>query len=284
MQPVYFSVPPVFNMQQRVCVCTNAAGRQCVDRSSAGCLYNSGSILMETWHLRDERGEQKAGAGSSSIVMFDPIKPTPSLFVFQANKLRTKTLHNTLNPVWSETLTYYGITDEDMVRKTLRYAHTPVPRLKTKTNKLWRRDGKDRERGREKERKKGMKKLRKKEKDRWRGWKGNRWKGEGRERGRKLNNRRKEGRKEGNWKNWIEEKEGENETSIANKQAKRQRERKEGKQWKSRSGDKEERCVCVCCRSWFSGSSDVCFLFSVVVYPLCSSVCAPERVIGPRSV
>ncbi|KAK7907040.1 hypothetical protein WMY93_015652 [Mugilogobius chulae] len=31
-----------------------------------------------------------------------------------ANKLRTKTLHNTLNPVWSETLTYYGITDEDM--------------------------------------------------------------------------------------------------------------------------------------------------------------------------
>uniref|UniRef100_A0A671N4H4 Double C2-like domain-containing protein beta n=1 Tax=Sinocyclocheilus anshuiensis TaxID=1608454 RepID=A0A671N4H4_9TELE len=39
---------------------------------------------------------------------------------FQANKLRTKTLRNTLNPVWSETLTYYGITDEDMVRKTLR--------------------------------------------------------------------------------------------------------------------------------------------------------------------
>ncbi|XP_017316084.1 double C2-like domain-containing protein beta [Ictalurus punctatus] len=38
----------------------------------------------------------------------------------KANKLRTKTLRNTLNPVWSETLTYYGITDEDMVRKTLR--------------------------------------------------------------------------------------------------------------------------------------------------------------------
>lgn len=48
----------------------------------------------------------------------DPGKCSP--FVFQANKLRTKTLHNTLNPVWSETLTYYGITDEDMVRKTLR--------------------------------------------------------------------------------------------------------------------------------------------------------------------
>ncbi|XP_034034931.1 double C2-like domain-containing protein beta [Thalassophryne amazonica] len=38
----------------------------------------------------------------------------------KANKLRTKTLHNTLNPIWNETLTYYGITDEDMVRKTLR--------------------------------------------------------------------------------------------------------------------------------------------------------------------
>uniref|UniRef100_A0A8C3UI99 Double C2-like domain-containing protein n=1 Tax=Catharus ustulatus TaxID=91951 RepID=A0A8C3UI99_CATUS len=37
-----------------------------------------------------------------------------------ANKLRTKTLRNTLNPTWNETLTYYGITDEDMIRKTLR--------------------------------------------------------------------------------------------------------------------------------------------------------------------
>nr|XP_014352772.1 PREDICTED: double C2-like domain-containing protein beta [Latimeria chalumnae] len=38
----------------------------------------------------------------------------------KANKLRTKTLRNTLNPTWNETLTYYGITNEDMVRKTLR--------------------------------------------------------------------------------------------------------------------------------------------------------------------
>ncbi|NWH39568.1 DOC2B protein, partial [Chloropsis hardwickii] len=41
----------------------------------------------------------------------------------KANKLRTKTLRNTLNPTWNETLTYYGITDEDMIRKTLR----PLP-------------------------------------------------------------------------------------------------------------------------------------------------------------
>lgn len=44
----------------------------------------------------------------------------PSPLLFQANKLRTKTLRNTLNPTWNETLTYYGITDEDMIRKTLR--------------------------------------------------------------------------------------------------------------------------------------------------------------------
>uniref|UniRef100_A0A3P8VHS8 C2 domain-containing protein n=3 Tax=Cynoglossus semilaevis TaxID=244447 RepID=A0A3P8VHS8_CYNSE len=38
----------------------------------------------------------------------------------KANKLRTKTLRNTLNPAWNETLTYHGLTDEDMQRKTLR--------------------------------------------------------------------------------------------------------------------------------------------------------------------
>uniref|UniRef100_A0A674MQI5 Rabphilin 3A homolog (mouse), b n=2 Tax=Takifugu rubripes TaxID=31033 RepID=A0A674MQI5_TAKRU len=38
----------------------------------------------------------------------------------KSNKLRTKTLKNTLNPVWNETLAYYGISDEEMSRKTLR--------------------------------------------------------------------------------------------------------------------------------------------------------------------
>lgn len=59
-----------------------------------------------------------------------------SLFHFfplpcQANKLRTKTLRNTLNPTWNETLTYYGITDEDMIRKTLRWEWEPF------ANFLW---------------------------------------------------------------------------------------------------------------------------------------------------
>ncbi|KAF7645315.1 hypothetical protein LDENG_00206630, partial [Lucifuga dentata] len=37
----------------------------------------------------------------------------------KANKLKTKTIRNCLNPVWNETLTYVGITEEDMHRKTL---------------------------------------------------------------------------------------------------------------------------------------------------------------------
>ncbi|VDI05098.1 rabphilin-3A [Mytilus galloprovincialis] len=40
----------------------------------------------------------------------------------KANKLRTKTIHKTLNPEWNETLTYYGITSDDMIKKTLRLA------------------------------------------------------------------------------------------------------------------------------------------------------------------
>lgn len=44
----------------------------------------------------------------------------PLSFDAQANKLKTKTVRNTLNPVWNETLTYCGITEEDMYRKTLR--------------------------------------------------------------------------------------------------------------------------------------------------------------------
>lgn len=40
----------------------------------------------------------------------------------KSNKLRTKTLKNTLNPVWNESLVYHGITDEEMSRKILRLA------------------------------------------------------------------------------------------------------------------------------------------------------------------
>ncbi|XP_037066428.1 double C2-like domain-containing protein alpha isoform X3 [Peromyscus leucopus] len=38
----------------------------------------------------------------------------------KANKLKTKTQRNTLNPVWNEELTYSGITDDDITHKVLR--------------------------------------------------------------------------------------------------------------------------------------------------------------------
>uniref|UniRef100_A0A8C6UMY9 Double C2-like domains, alpha n=1 Tax=Neogobius melanostomus TaxID=47308 RepID=A0A8C6UMY9_9GOBI len=38
----------------------------------------------------------------------------------KANKLKTRTIRNSLNPVWNERLTYTGITAEDLHRKTLR--------------------------------------------------------------------------------------------------------------------------------------------------------------------
>lgn len=47
-------------------------------------------------------------------------------FGLQSNKLRTKTLRNTRNPVWNETLQYHGITEEDMQRKTLRCLQVAV--------------------------------------------------------------------------------------------------------------------------------------------------------------
>ncbi|XP_035123244.1 double C2-like domain-containing protein alpha isoform X1 [Callithrix jacchus] len=40
----------------------------------------------------------------------------------KANKLKTKTQRNTLNPVWNEDLTYSGITDDDITHKVLRIA------------------------------------------------------------------------------------------------------------------------------------------------------------------
>ncbi|XP_013406961.1 double C2-like domain-containing protein beta isoform X2 [Lingula anatina] len=38
----------------------------------------------------------------------------------KSTKLRSRTIHKTLNPEWNETLTYHGVIEEDLQRKTLR--------------------------------------------------------------------------------------------------------------------------------------------------------------------
>lgn len=66
----------------------------------------------------------------SQSLAFAPFSETLCSTLFKSNKLRTKTLKNTLNPVWNETLIYHGITDDEMQRKTLRYRGSPLPVLR----------------------------------------------------------------------------------------------------------------------------------------------------------
>lgn len=77
-------------------------------------LLPGASKVKKTVDLRTQRTPLKIGRS----VLFS--WRTVSLFCLQSTKLRTKTLKNTLNPAWNETLVYHGITDEDMARKTLR--------------------------------------------------------------------------------------------------------------------------------------------------------------------
>ncbi len=59
---------------------------------------------------------------NSSVIKSWKVNNMETTFSLQSFKLRTKTIPKTLNPEWNETLTYYGITDEDVRKKTLRLA------------------------------------------------------------------------------------------------------------------------------------------------------------------
>ncbi|XP_038670070.1 double C2-like domain-containing protein beta isoform X1 [Scyliorhinus canicula] len=83
------------------------------ENNALHCSINKAKV-PKLWHKKGLKPMDHNGLADPYVKLH--LLPGAS----KANKLRTKTLRNTLNPVWNETLTYYGITDEDMVRKTLR--------------------------------------------------------------------------------------------------------------------------------------------------------------------
>ncbi|XP_043574479.1 double C2-like domain-containing protein beta isoform X1 [Chiloscyllium punctatum] len=83
------------------------------ENNALHCSINKAKV-PKLWHKKGLKPMDHNGLADPYVKLH--LLPGAS----KANKLRTKTLRNTLNPIWNETLTYYGITDEDMVRKTLR--------------------------------------------------------------------------------------------------------------------------------------------------------------------
>ncbi|XP_030623935.1 rabphilin-3A [Chanos chanos] len=91
------------------------------DATTLGCLEFSLLYEEESSCLQCHIVKAKGLKPMDSNGLSDPyVKLNLLPGASKSNKLRTKTLHNTLNPVWNETLVYHGITNEDMQRKTLR--------------------------------------------------------------------------------------------------------------------------------------------------------------------
>ncbi|EJW71260.1 hypothetical protein WUBG_17829 [Wuchereria bancrofti] len=70
----------------------------------------------------------------------------------KATKMVSKTIEKTLNPLWNEEFTYYGVTDEDQLNKSLRLlvldrdrigsdflgeVHVPLKNLKNEEEKFY---------------------------------------------------------------------------------------------------------------------------------------------------
>ncbi|CAL8318304.1 unnamed protein product [Lota lota] len=91
------------------------------DATTLGCLEFSLLYEQETHALHCCIVKAKGLKPMDSNGLADPYVKLHLLpGASKSNKLRTKTLKNTLNPVWNETLVYHGITDEEMTRKSLR--------------------------------------------------------------------------------------------------------------------------------------------------------------------
>ncbi|TKS68177.1 Double C2-like domain-containing protein beta [Collichthys lucidus] len=84
-------------------------------------VHGPGGIPKET--LNREAGGRYKNGGRAMMETLTMIVSMMTILgrntTNKANKLRTKTLKNTLNPVWNETLVYHGITAADMTTKTL---------------------------------------------------------------------------------------------------------------------------------------------------------------------
>ncbi|KAL5017555.1 hypothetical protein ScPMuIL_007144 [Solemya velum] len=93
------------------------------DETSLGCLdftllYDSVNNALHCSIVRARGLKAMDSNGLSDPYVKLHLLPGAS----KSNKLRTKTIHKTLNPEWNETLTYYGITEDDMLKKALRLA------------------------------------------------------------------------------------------------------------------------------------------------------------------
>ncbi|KAL3856404.1 hypothetical protein ACJMK2_011169, partial [Sinanodonta woodiana] len=81
-------------------------------------LYNSNNSTLQCTIIRSRGLKAMDSNGLSDPYVKLHLLPGAS----KSNKLRTKTIHKTLNPEWNETLTYHGISMEDMMKKTIRLA------------------------------------------------------------------------------------------------------------------------------------------------------------------
>ncbi|XP_076141087.1 double C2-like domain-containing protein beta [Alosa pseudoharengus] len=98
-----------------------ADGYDSDDTPTLGCLEFSLLYEGETSSLHCSIIKAKGLKPMDSNGLADPYVKLHLLpGASKANKLRTKTKKNTLNPVWNETLVYHGITGDDLQRRTLR--------------------------------------------------------------------------------------------------------------------------------------------------------------------
>ncbi|XP_078729855.1 rabphilin-3A-like [Lampetra fluviatilis] len=91
------------------------------DATTLGCLefsllYDQTGNMLHCTLLRARGLKRSHSGGHADPYVKLHLMPGAS----KANKLRSKTVKHTLNPEWNERLTYHGITDEDILKKTLQ--------------------------------------------------------------------------------------------------------------------------------------------------------------------